>query len=1796
MSIVYFFFSRLLCIIALWHQLLEVFFVAADMNMLNNLTKEINFSFNDDVKYYQSYSELTKLLQYYNNKFPLIARLKSIGKSVEGREIWYMQITDHPDFIENGEPMFKYVGNMHGNEAISRQVLIYLIQYLCENYGIDQRVTRLINTTNIFILPSLNPDGFEYAKEGDCDNYNSDVLFAGGRNNAHDKDLNRNFPDQFINWNSYNIKLQAEPETKAIMQWIYRMPFVLSANLHGGSIVASFPFDSNIAMQNKIYSKSPDDDFFRHLALTYAQNHPIMKTGKPNCPSDPTETFKDGITNGAEWYNVAGGMQDFNYLISNCFEITLELSCCKYPFAGQSGKELEKEWINNKESLLKYIEQVHRGIKGIILDEFGKPIVKAIISVENINHNVKSISNGNYWRLLVPGVYTVTVAAKGFHNLTKENIHVLDGQPTVVNFVLKKQERITTNRPIRETIESDYTNPLTTNLLMETNPSTEQHNLKISSSYLTEPNALGIISHFSQSQTAFDNIKEKLIPLTTDKIKAIFLKSKDILHINHHNYLKLTQFLQNLKKKYNSIVALYSIGKSVQGRELWVMELSNKPGIHTPGRPEFKYVANMHGNEVVGRECTLLLLQFLCENYKTSLEIQSIVNNSRIHFMPSMNPDGYENSHEGDRQELRGRNNANDVDLNRDFPDQFDKENISYSFQPETQAMMKWISNSSFVLSVNLHGGALVANYPFDDSPTGEDKYTASPDDTLFRYLATTYANAHPMMHFGNGCPEDPQETFNNGITNGAEWYSVKGGMQDYNYLHSNDFEITIEMGCYKFPPNDRLKPYWDGHKVPLLRIAMEMFKGVKGFIKATSGFPIANASVSVSGIKHNVYSLKDGDYFRLLMPGNYIITVSAKGFHIIAKPVTVNDGLAIELNFTLTTLSKVKTTEIKQPNINKTNSILVNKISDNVNFNMMANKMAGSLIYFNKVVNSTQSTFGSKIVNGFQYHDYNNMLKYLMDHEKMFPEILKLEKVGTSPISYRSIWSMQVTNKPNETNLEKASIALIAGLHVYDGIGREILLMHLHTLAKQYKEKNEKVINLLNNIRLYIVFMVMVDGMDKSVVGDCDGSKFPNSQDIQQIYNKFSENVEDVNDNWQVKVLKEWFKENNFLFSAIIEGGDTTISYQPDSTNKAFLKQYDEVIFQDLISSFIAKPIKLHAECNVTKKVKENRKIMMNTMPHFFYTTLKSPQISVGLSCCHNPTPEKVVEIWKENREAIFKFTELALTRVYGKIANQDGQPLTNAEIAVEGLKSPPFVSKFGFYHKFLAPGKYTMSVKSESLGSLVNNFSLETKKSVRKDFILKSKGEISNMKYNGVLSRLNSIAKQYPDITKLYDIGFSVQGRKLLVMELSDNPGLHESGEPEVKYIAGLHGNEFIGSELLIMLIEHLVKRYGVDHSVTSLLNRTRIHIFPLANPDGAEIALENSCTSEKGKNNANNVDLARDFSSSNKKLQPETKAIMNWLNKVPFVLSSTLHGGSLVVSYPYSKQGYDTNSNPTQDDDVFKFLSKGYSQEHSTMMHGQPFCPGPDVNEQFDDGIINMAEWNGHSHPMLDYSYKNGKGFELAIYAGCCKAPSQAALEGLWNSHRKSLIKLIAMAHTGIKGFVYDSISNKGIPGVKIKVDGREYNTSTSEFGDFWRILVPGTYKLIATADGYETKVINVELNNSKHFAVVNLALEKAGSSSYKMRLTSVVFVALTSSCIFVFLLLVFITVRIYQTKIKNEKGGFKPLRDHLDHNYLQDVRPTKNNLFVEDSEISDFDAEEEEIIFTDDDEFKNGRVKS
>lgn len=369
----------------------------------------------------------------------------------------------------------------------------------------------------------------------------------------------------------------------------------------------------------------------------------------------------------------------------------------------------------------------------------------------------------------------------------------------------------------------------------------------------------------------------------------------------HHDQDALRQLMTNYATQFPLIARVYVVGRSVLGVDLLAIEISDNPGVHEPGEPEVKYVANMHGNEVTGRETLLYLIQYLCELYGVNDSVTELVNSTRIHLLPSMNPDGYAIATEGDRGGVTGRTNANGFDLNRNFPDRYGRS--TRPIQKETQAVMDWIRSHPFVLSANFHNGALVANYPYDSTANGRSAYSASPDDSVFIQLSKAYSFAHATMHLGEPCPTE-YSGFENGITNGADWYSVSGGMQDYNYLNSNCFEVTIEQGCYKYPYASELPDIWAANKPALLAFIAEAHKGVAGFVMDVNGQPIPNATVAVSGIKHTVQTAKDGDYWRLLSPGSYTIQVSATNrtfsSSVQARVVVPGEG-RVNVNFTLT-------------------------------------------------------------------------------------------------------------------------------------------------------------------------------------------------------------------------------------------------------------------------------------------------------------------------------------------------------------------------------------------------------------------------------------------------------------------------------------------------------------------------------------------------------------------------------------------------------------------------------------------------------------------------------------------------------------------------------------------------------------------------------------------------------------------------------------------------------------------------------------------------------------------------------
>ena len=351
------------------------------------------------INQYHTYETLTAELQQIAADHANIVRLSSIGKSVHGRELWMVRITDNPD-VQEDEPEVRYIAAMHGDEVVGKELSFNLIDLLTNSYGTDPRITQLVDTTEIWILPSMNPDG----------------TAAGRRYNANNYDLNRNFPDEFDD--PVDSTAGRQPETARVMDHGFAESVVLSANFHGGTVVANYPRDGNAA-GSSIYSPCPDDALFVSLSRTYADLNPAMRTSN----SDPSYT--NGICNGADWYVIYGGLQDWNYVWHGNREITLEVTATKWPAAST----LPGHWNDNREAMLAYLERVHAGVRGIVRDVITGAPLSARIHVAGTweGDTFTDPQVGDYHRVLLPGRYDLEVSATGYASAFVRDVVVASG-------------------------------------------------------------------------------------------------------------------------------------------------------------------------------------------------------------------------------------------------------------------------------------------------------------------------------------------------------------------------------------------------------------------------------------------------------------------------------------------------------------------------------------------------------------------------------------------------------------------------------------------------------------------------------------------------------------------------------------------------------------------------------------------------------------------------------------------------------------------------------------------------------------------------------------------------------------------------------------------------------------------------------------------------------------------------------------------------------------------------------------------------------------------------------------------------------------------------------------------------------------------------------------------------------------------------------------------------------------------------------------------------------------------------
>jgi murein tripeptide amidase MpaA len=109
------------------------------------------------------HAEITQLLHDYAAALPRLVEVRSIGKSHEGRDIWLVAVTNTATGADTDKPAFWVDGNIHAAELTASTACLYYLHHLATGHGHDAKVTQLLDTRVVYLVPRLNPDGAELA-------------------------------------------------------------------------------------------------------------------------------------------------------------------------------------------------------------------------------------------------------------------------------------------------------------------------------------------------------------------------------------------------------------------------------------------------------------------------------------------------------------------------------------------------------------------------------------------------------------------------------------------------------------------------------------------------------------------------------------------------------------------------------------------------------------------------------------------------------------------------------------------------------------------------------------------------------------------------------------------------------------------------------------------------------------------------------------------------------------------------------------------------------------------------------------------------------------------------------------------------------------------------------------------------------------------------------------------------------------------------------------------------------------------------------------------------------------------------------------------------------------------------------------------------------------------------------------------------------------------------------------------------------------------------------------------------
>ncbi len=210
-------------------------------------------SYNTD---YTEFVELESLLYEMEEDYPEIMELHIIGETWEERNIYAVRLSDKDNETYQGqkEPELLFIGGIHARELMTVEMIRYLLEHLTGNYETDHDVRTMLDTTEIWLVPMLNPDGHVYVEQEDT-NWRKNRRDNG--DGSYGVDLNRNFgyewgtdahtsddPDDDL---YHGPEPFSEPESQAIRSLAENHSFSFSLSFHsaGREVLHPWGYESD---------------------------------------------------------------------------------------------------------------------------------------------------------------------------------------------------------------------------------------------------------------------------------------------------------------------------------------------------------------------------------------------------------------------------------------------------------------------------------------------------------------------------------------------------------------------------------------------------------------------------------------------------------------------------------------------------------------------------------------------------------------------------------------------------------------------------------------------------------------------------------------------------------------------------------------------------------------------------------------------------------------------------------------------------------------------------------------------------------------------------------------------------------------------------------------------------------------------------------------------------------------------------------------------------------------------------------------------------------------------------------------------------------------------------------------------------------------------------------------------------------------------------------------------------------------------------------------------------------------